>query len=176
MTLPRLHHVLAVLLALALLALGAQTYRLVAEQRDHAVTVADHSDRVAAMERGAREAIEAARTEEKRRTADVQKVADETQQALEQARADADAAADAGRRLRAQLAAVASACSRGAGNPSAASAGPPAQATSDLLADVQRRLDEATDRIARFADQAHAAGYACERASDAVRSPPALSR
>jgi hypothetical protein len=33
---------------------------------------------------------------------------------------------------------------------------------------VQRRLDEAADRIARHADEARAAGLACERAYGAL--------
>lgn len=167
---------LAVVLALAMLALGVQTYRLVTEQREHAETVAMWAKDRESREKTARLAVEAARAEEQRRTAEVQKVADEAHEALERARADADAAADAGQRLRDRIATLTSACGRAAVHPGAASAGPAAEATADLLADVQRRLDAAADGIARFADQAHAAGTACERTSDAVRSPSALGR
>lgn len=108
------------------------------------------------------EATEAARAEEQHRAAQAQKVADETHQALARARADADAAADAGRRLRQQLASYAR-CRAAPGDPGVASPGNPAASTVDLLADVQRRLDEAADSIARFADEAHASGMACQR-------------
>lgn len=76
------------------------------------------------------------------------------------------AAADVGERLRSALAALRSraAC------PAAAPGGsPPTDPTERMLADVQRRLDEAQDRVARFADEAHIAGLACERAADAVK-------
>lgn len=78
----------------------------------------------------------------------------------------AAASADAAQRLRARLAAAQAA--RCAGDPAAAAGGPAAGATADLSADVHRRLDEAADRIARFADRAAIAGEACERAYRAL--------
>lgn len=160
---------LAAALGVALLAAGAQTWRLAAEQRDHADTRAQHLEQIIDMERVSREAVAAARTEEQRRTEEVQKAADEAHQALERARADSVAAADAGQRLRDHIAGLTAACSRGSASHSGtADSGPPAGATVDLLADVQRRLDEAADGIARHADQARAAGSACQRIHDAL--------
>lgn len=172
--LPRM---LGVLLALATLALGVQTFRLSVEQRNHAQARAEHlRDRVE-WERMARESVAAARSEEQRRARALQGIINDTEQKLAIARDDAAAAADAGQRLRAQLAAVTAGCRRSSTHPATATAGAPAVATSDLLADVQRRLGEATDRIARYADEAHGAGSACERSYRALTpNQPALDR
>lgn len=165
--------VVAVLVGL----LGWQTVRLANEQREHAETVEQHATELTKRERTARQAVEDARTEEQRRTKAAQEIADETQAQLDQARNDADAARTAGERLRQRVAALTASLGRGAcKEPGAAGASPPAQATEDLLERVQRRLDEAADGIAGFADQAHAAGSACERSYDALTAPKRLTR
>jgi predicted nucleic acid-binding Zn-ribbon protein len=112
-------------------------------------------------------AVKAAREEEARRTAAVQQEADHARQSIARAQADAAAAADAGQRLRAALTAARRSC---AASPSAtvASGSAPADTSADLLADVQRRLDEAADGIARHADAASIAGNACQRAYQAL--------
>ena len=144
--------------------LGVQTVRLSDEQRDHAETREQHAADLAQREHDAREAVQAAREEEQRRTAAVQEIADETQVQLDQARDDAVAARDAGERLRQRVAQLTAALGRGgAGNTATAGAGTSAEKTADLLNDVQRRLDEAADAIAGFADSSYAAGRACER-------------
>jgi hypothetical protein len=163
-----LYRTAAVALALALAAAGLQTYRMAREQARHADTRARHAEQVADLERASREAALAARTEERRRTAEVQKAADEAHQALERARADAAAATDAGQRLRDRLASLTATCGRASGDAGPAVSGPSAVATAHLLADVQRRLDEAADGIARHADAARAAGLACQRSYDAL--------
>lgn len=109
-------------------------------------------------------AVQAARAEEQRRTQAVQEIAHETDAALARARADHAAAVGAGQRLRQQLAAAHAAACRAA----PAGAGLPAAAAGDLLADVQRRLDEAADAIAQHADAASAAGAACQRSYEAL--------
>jgi aspartokinase len=48
----------------------------------------------------------------------------------------------------------------------------PADPTSDLLADVQRRLEEAENGTIRFADESHQAGTVCERIYETVRNKP----
>lgn len=164
---------LAIALAAALLLAGLQTLRLSREQAAHAETRREHAEQMAELERKAREETEAAREEERRRTAEVQKAADEAHRDLDRARADAAAAADAGQRLRAQLAAITSSCRRPASGPAAPGSSPPADAAVDLLAIVQQRLDEAADGIARHADEARAAGRACERAYDSLTPKPA---
>ena len=167
-SLPANRWLLGGLLVGALLAVGLQTYRLASEQAAHADTRAQHAEHMANLERDAREAVLAARTEERLRTAEVQKAADEAHQALARARADAAAAADAGQRLRDRIAAITATCGRATSDPGPASGSAPAVAAADLLADVQRRLGEAAQGIAAYADAARAAGLACERSYDAL--------
>lgn len=156
---------------------AAQSFRLANERTAHAATKEQHALQLAEQERAGRKAEQQAREEEQRRAAALQGVIDETEQRLARALADADAAAGAGQRLRAQIAVITSSCRGASGHSGAAGSGQPADATGDLLADVQRRLDEAADGIARFADQAHAAGAACERSYQALTAgKPALDR
>lgn len=150
---------------------GLQTLRLSEERQAHAKTREDHAQTLKDFEREARRATEAARTEEKRRTVAVQKVADEAYQSYARARADAAAAVDAGQRLRHRIATLAAARCGGPSDPASAGGGAPADATAGMLADVQRRLDQAAERTARFADDAHTAGLACQRIHDEVSTP-----
>lgn len=147
---------------------GVQSWRLASEQADHADTRAQHAHQIAALAEAARQAEADARAEEQRRTAEVQKAADDAHQAMERARADAVAAADAGDRLRKRIATITAARCAGPSGAAATSDGTPADATARMLADVQRRLDEAANGIARFADRAHAAGRACESGYNAL--------
>lgn len=158
----------AAVVALVVL-LAMQTVRLADERTSHQTTKTNYANLVASAERKTREAVEAARAEEQRRTTAVQEIANETQAKLDAAIADADAAADAGQRLReriAQLTAAGASCA--ASRPGAAGTGKATAATYDLLADVQRRIDEAQNAIARFADRSHAAGTACQQSYDAL--------
>lgn len=68
----------------------------------------------------------------------------------------------AGDRLRQQLAALRRTAPGAEATP--AGGGQAADSTGDLFADVQRRLDEATDATVRFADEGRIAGLACQRA------------
>lgn len=167
--------ILSVALLLALAFAGLQWVRLADERAAHANSKTEHAEQRTQWERETRIAVEAARAKEQRRNEALQGVIDEAEKNLSQARADADAAGDAGERLRKRLAELTGACRVGAGDTAVADPGPAAKATGDLLSDVQRRLDEATDGIARFADQAHAAGKACE-AGYGVLKPAPLSR
>lgn len=164
----------AIVLAMAAFA-GVQTVRLADERAEHATTVSKWAKDREDMERNAREAVEAARTEEQRRAQALQGVIDEAEKNLARSRADAVAASDAGDRLRQRIAELTSTCRSGSSDTVSAGAGQTTQSTADLLADVQRRLDDATDTIARFADQAHAAGTACQR-SHSTLTPPGLRR
>lgn len=159
---------LAAALAAALLLAGVQTYRLANERTAHAETRAAHALQMNIMFEAARLADEQARAEEQRRTAEVQKAADEAYQAMERARADAAAAADAGSRLRQHIATLTATCRRTASNTATASAGAPTDTTADLLARVQQRLDDAAEQLARFADDTHTAGRACQQSYDAL--------
>jgi len=156
------------LLAVALGAAGLQTYRLVLEQSAHARTQRDRAQQLGAMEHAAGEAIAAARTEEGRRFAALWETLNETQAALDRAQADAAAASGVGVSLRRRIATLTAGCRAPASDPAPAGGSPPADASADLLADVQRRLDEAADEIAQHADTARIAGRGCERAYDAL--------
>ncbi len=155
-------------LLLALAAASLQTYRLSEERLAHAETSRTHAETISRLERRAREAESAARETERRWTAAMEDVANEHQTQIAQARADADAATSAGERLRLRVAELAAGCRGASSSAAIAGAGPAARSGADLLADVQRRLDEAADRIARHADEARAAGLACERAYGAL--------
>lgn len=152
-----------IVVAALLAALVWQTLQLEAERGAHQKTIAGHATQVAEMERLARQAVTEARAEEQRRAAALEVAINETEDQLARARADNDAARDAGERLRNQIAAITARCRAATTGTGTAQAGPATGTTADLLADVQRRLDEAADGIAGFADRAHAAGSACER-------------
>jgi hypothetical protein len=157
---PLVSRFLASGLAATLLLAGLQTWRLDRERLAHAETRAGHAALAAAAE-------QAARIEEQRRIAALQEVIHETEQNLARARADAARAVDAGERLRQRFASVAGSCG-GSEHSGPAGAGEAAVAAGPVLADVQRRIDEAAGELARFADAAHAAGRACERAYGAL--------
>lgn len=95
-----------------------------------------------------------------------EKLKEATQDAETREKAATVAAGDlraASASLRLQLAAArARSCPGGAGA-TVADPGTPAEAAPDLLADLQRRLDEAIQGVAGFADAAHSAGLTCER-------------
>lgn len=159
---------LAIALVVAVGYGAVMTYQVAAERGDHAATRAEHAKNLAALEQAARQAEQAARAEEQRRAKALEGIIDATESKLAQARADALAAADAGERLRHRVADLAATCRVGAGHSTAAGSGPPARSTTDLLADVQRRLDEAQDRIAEHADRARSAGLACQTLYNAL--------
>lgn len=104
---------------------------------------------------------------EHRRQDAVQEITNDLRKQAAAARAAADRNRDAGVRLRDQLAA---ACLGQGASP--ASGGPAADATARVLADVQRRLAEAEDRLVDHADASRRAGLGCERAYEALNPPP----
>jgi hypothetical protein len=147
-----------------------QTTRLSSERAAHAATRAKHAAALETLSTRAADAERAARAEEARRFTRAVEIADAAVQELNRAQRDADAAAAAGRSLRAYTARLLAACGgRPAADPAVAVPGAAASSPADLLAFVQRRLDEAADRTARFADESHAAGRACERSYDSLR-------
>jgi hypothetical protein len=103
-----------------------------------------------------------ARTEEQRRTEAAERIAHEADQALARARADAAAAVAAAGGLRNRIAALTAA------GRTAAHSGTDAgrEAASDAIgvfANVLGQADRMAGEYAAFADQAHAAGTACQR-------------
>lgn len=163
-------------LALALAAFaGWQTVRLADERVDHQKTVAQLERERGDWQRESRVAVEAARTEEHRRTAVAEKESNHARNKSKTLADDLASARAAGERLRVALAAAQAARGNSPGKPAATADGsPPADPAGDLLANVQRRLDEAADGIAGFADKAHLAGLTCERIYDQM-TPPARS-
>lgn len=164
---------LALALVAALVALGVQSLRLSTERESHAQTRRAHAEQLAALAETARQAEAREREREQRWAQEREEIIHDANQREARARADLAGAADAGRRLREQIASLTARCRAASADPAPAGAGPAADATERVLADVQRRLDEAQDRVAGFADQAHGAGRACERAYDSLngRSP-----
>ena len=160
--------VLSATLVLAIAAAGVQTWRLSAEQRDHAATRAGHAEQLAGLERAAREAEQNARAEEQRRAQALQGAIREAETNLARARADAAAAASAGERMRQRIAALTGSCRATPGHPASAGAGPAAGTPGDLLVNVFDRVDQAVRDIAEHADAARAAGLACQRSYEAL--------
>jgi hypothetical protein len=115
-------------------------------------------------------AVKRAREEERADVARLDKEAKKARKEREKADRDADAARAAGDELRTQLAAALSRRCAAAAS-AAADGSAPAEPPDDLFERVQRRLDEATEGVARFADAANIAGKACERAYDQPLTP-----
>lgn len=152
----------------ALMIAGLQTYRLALEQGAHAGTLKRHAEQLLEQEQTARQAVTKARAEGERRYANLMEIATNAQTELDRARADAASAADAAGRLRQRIAAITAARCPAPSDTATAGSSAPADPAGDLLADVQRRLDEASTEFAGFADRARTAGAACERSYDAL--------
>lgn len=130
-------------------------------------------ENVQAKEAQARAAQQKANDDETVRRLTTQKeIAENAIRERDAARDDAVTAGAAGERLRAQVRNLT--LSLASRDPGATGSSEAANATIDLLADVQRRSDEAADAIARYADEAAVAGRACEASYEALRSaqPP----
>lgn len=113
-------------------------------------------------------AVEAARTEERRRTAAVEKARDEAQEKARIAADDAAGVRNELGRLRAHASALArSAIAR---DPSAADGGPSGAGAVDLLAYMFGRVSDRAAELAEVADHARIAGLTCERAYHAIRA------
>lgn len=143
---------------------GVQTVRLANERAAHAATVAAAADGVADQYRETMRAVEAIRAEEARRRALVVREVENARGREKQNAADLADARAAGQRLRDALARLDATGNTGTGtDPTTANGGDPTRAASDLRALVQRRLDEAADTVAGFADQSRTRGLTCER-------------
>lgn len=116
------------------------------------------------------DAVKRGRDQERRNTETAQKEAEDARKKYVGAIVALRDAVRAGDRLREQLKAAHDRRARGEA-PALAPGGQAADPAGDLLADVQRRLDEATDATIKFADDAHIAGTTCERIHKAVIAP-----
>lgn len=138
-----------------------------AVQRHRATSAAEALARTQAAEAQAREAALVLRQQEiERRLIAAQENADAARQQTEQAVADATARAAAAERLLQRARAVAARAPASAA--SAAESGPPIDPAAGLLADVLGRCVAQLGLVADFADRAHIAGQACERAYDSL--------
>ena len=110
-------------------------------------------------------------SENSRRLVAVQGASDAAHLQAERDRVAAAAARGAAERLRQRVAAVEAAARTS--DPAAAGQCQAADAATAVLADVQRRIDDAAGQLAAYADSARTAGQACERAYDAlIANPP----
>lgn len=161
---------LALLAALAFA--GWQSWRLANEQRAHSETNLAHARKLIAMADAAITGEQNARTEEQRRVAALQEIANDTAQALAQVRKDAAAADAVAQRLRRQLATFAARGREGGGDPAPGPGSPAAGDPIGVLADVLGRADRRAGILAEYADAARTAGRACERAYDSLTIAP----
>lgn len=159
-----MNYLYVVIAAVSVLA-GVQTVRLKDVETEYA-------EARAVWANATTQAVQAARTEEQRRTQAVQKEVHHARTKATALAGDLAAARDAGQRLRDALAALNASASCGA---PATSGSPATDPTADLRALVQRRLDEATDGVAGFADQSHLAGTTCQRSWGTLTAPEATT-
>lgn len=157
---------LAAVIAVLLLGLGLQTWRLTVAKQSIAAAELRHEQALRAQADAARLASEQARAEEHRRIEVIEGVVQDAQQTVAAAVRDAASAADVSRRLRERIAAL----SRPAPKGSATSIG--GQAITGpglLLAELFRRADDVAGELAEALDRSRTAGLACERAYQALR-------
>lgn len=160
----------AVLLAGAVATSCTQSHRVEREQRKHAETREQHAQVHADWEREARRATQAARDDERRRTAEVQKAANDADQARLVAEGNAVGARAAADRLQRQLATLAAQLSDARRDPDPAGAGPGVKGADalDLLTGMLARHSAELVDVGEFADRLLIAGQACERSYDAL--------
>lgn len=157
-----------VLLALLLGAIGVQTSRVHSLQVDVASEKTGRAKDQAAWATGAASAATANLNESARRVAAQGVNANAAAQYTAAAAVDATARRASAERLRNATVATAARCSPASADSAAAAVGAPASSPGDLLADLQRRMDEAAGRTIAFADAAHAAGQECVGDYDAL--------
>ena len=152
---------------------GVQTWRLHNLATDYAQAQARHQQERAAAERAAHEAIAAYRVREQNLAAEFARLQGETRVQVERATRDAANARAALERLR-HAARAAAAPDRGGAPPDTPTAvgGAPTAGAGLVLADVLGWCGARLVELGEFADRAHAAGLACERAYDAVTMDP----
>ena len=157
---------LGIALAAALAGLGVQSYRLMAEQRDHA-------DSRAAFDQERAKAVQAARDQDlkyrnrEKELSDAQQKADaeaaDLRAQLDVARTTAGVSADG---LRRAVAAAATATLAGCTANASAEQRKAAESASRMLADVHARLDARAGLLAEIADKRYIAGKSCEQSYD----------
>lgn len=127
---------------------------------------AEMSSMAAQAAQATAKAVQAARTEEQRRADALQEVAKHARSDVLAAQRDAAAADRTAVRLREHIARLVSAAP---GDPPVADGGQAASGPGLVLSDMLIRLEGRSRELAAYADQARAAGAACERSYDALR-------
>jgi len=160
----------ALIVALAALLVGAGWWgRGVVAQRDLATQAAAIAAERQAMATASQAASELARAAERAAEDRIHQIATEANDAIKTAYLDAAAADRVARQLREHIARLVAPAAGGAdGNPGATAAGPPAAGPGLVLAELFGRADDRAGELAAFADQAHAAGLACQRAYESL--------
>lgn len=153
--------------ALALVCVGKDAV-IAGARADLAEQAAQHAHVLAAINARAAAASEEYRAREADMAEKIEKVTQDAQATKKAQRADLDAAHAAAGRLRADLDRY-RASAHAAAHSGTAAGGATAGDAIGVLADVLARADARAGELARFADAAHAAGVACERAYDAVK-------
>lgn len=155
--------------AIALAVAGSWVYSTGGDHRENKLRVAWDDERLALVQKGASMLADEV-TKGNRQAEESNRRAVDAQTQLEAANRAAAGARDAGERLRVALAAArtgAHLCpaSTAPATPASSAA---ADATERVLTDVQRRLDDAQDAVARHADASRIAGLTCQSAYDAT--------
>ena len=154
--------------AALLLALSVQTHRVKTAKAETAeVRTAWTLQRAQATEAALAQAT-AYRVEEQRRQTAHQEIINEADRKILAARADAVIADAASGRLQQRTASLVAAAREAARHPGTAVPSAPAGDPVELLANLQRRADQAAGDMARIADERGAAGSACEAAYDSL--------
>ena len=161
----------ATVAAALLLALSVQTHRVkTAKAETVEVRTAWTLQRAQATEAALAQAT-AYRIEEQRRQTAHQEIIDEADRKILAARADAVIADAASGRLQQRIASLVAATREAARHPGVAVPSAPAGDPVELLADLQRRADQAAGDMARIADERGEAGSACVAAYESLITP-----
>lgn len=154
---------------LALSLFGLWAYSVGGDHRENKLRAIWDAERLAVVQKGAEQLAAEVRKANDQAVAQEKRIRD-VQSQLDVSDRARDAARDAGERLRVALAAAragARLCPASSAS-SAPSDIPTTDAAERVLGDVQRRLDEAQERVAAHADRSRIAGLACERDYDAT--------
>lgn len=112
-----------------------------------------------------------ARATEARRVEELGRIEHDAAKRTAAVQADAGRARAAADLLRQHVARLAASGGSAPGDPAAAPSGEAATGPGLVLAELFGRADDRAGELASWADAAHSAGLACERAYDAVRTP-----
>ncbi|MGB3287967.1 MAG: DUF2514 family protein [Burkholderiaceae bacterium] len=140
--------------------------------RKDAVIAANQAQHAGVLERQAQAvvaSVQAARSEEARRTAVMEKERDNAMEQSEALAADLAAGAAASDRLRRELSKLRARYASGISTIAERSQGQQGTDTIGLLAELYARMDESGREVAGYADRLRIAGMTCERIYDETR-------